>query len=100
MHQPRHPSTSTTQLVLKRPQDCKPGEESMSLLALCEALHMAATGAERHRIRRAEVEVSLEALRARLQQWLPSPEFSARYDSAIRALVEATLAEWTDPRDV
>jgi hypothetical protein len=70
----------------------------MSLLALCEALHMVATGVAKDRVRRSEVARSLATLHARLRDWLPSPEISARYDDAVKALIEATLAEWTDPQ--
>jgi hypothetical protein len=66
----------------------------MSLLALCEALHMAKTGAADGYLNQEQVERSLAGLTERLKNWLPSPAFTARYDNAVRALIVATLQEW------
>lgn len=66
----------------------------MSLLALCEALHMVASGVADGCMRHSEVERSLNDLRVKLKAWKPSPSFTKRYDDCVKALVEATLAEW------
>lgn len=82
-------------LVPKIPHFCEPDEESMSLLALCEALHMVASGSvPENCMRKHEVVQSLNDLREKLAKWAPSQAQSQRYDDAVKELVLATIAEW------
>lgn len=72
----------------------EPDTEDLSLLALCEAMHMIATGTVVGAINRAAMRKDLDMLQRRLDTWSPSLKLAERYDSCVRALIIATIQEW------
>jgi hypothetical protein len=81
--------------VLKCAEDCFQDEYPMSLLALCESMHMVVTGSADARLSDKDVRAALSFLRRRLECWKSSPGGTTiAYDNAVRQLIGITISEW------
>jgi hypothetical protein len=60
-----------------------------SLLQYCESVHMFCTGASD-----SDVEEQYRAIKARLDDWQPSPRISAKYDQIVKNLCERVVVEY------